>query len=310
VTQIWKVPLKSERYDFEDDPQKIDRARAFCFDEAWIGIGWGIDRLPDDLHHPEEYERALDSPAEYGIEFDIGSARSAHRSMAGKMACGDFAWCRARGDVYWLGRVAGSWIYRNTGVFDDLDLYQIRRCRWVRVGAADEVPGAIKNAYAGRGAAISRIVAQHESALIESAHIWQRRTGEVLPDVPVPTGRSLLSALGHDDLEDLVLLYLQDRLHWGIVASTAKRSTPFTECVLRNAQGQRAYVQVKSGQATVDTSFNLPQEVDCFFLFDLVSPRAGASDQRIGWIEVAELGKFARENLELLPAYLRRLVRK
>ncbi|HUK31365.1 MAG TPA: hypothetical protein VLV89_09640 [Candidatus Acidoferrum sp.] len=307
MIQVWKMPLKSGRSDFRDDSAKVDRARAFCMREGWTGIGWGIESLDDELTRPGLYEKALSKTPieELGFGEDIGPARSAHRALAHRMQVGDLVWCRAKADVYWLGRVVGSWVYRNTGEFADFDLYQIRRCKWIRVGPADLVPGPVKNAYAGRGSAISQIQREHDAALRDSAIIWRESTSEAVPDLDGLAYSFSLSELGHDDLEDLVAMYLQVRLGWFVVPSTVKRATPYTEFVLRNGKGARAYLQVKSGNARVVGSIEVPAEVDTFFLFD--AGEETLLPEKVDRIGLQELQDFAKGHRRLLPRYLQRL---
>ena len=139
------MPLKSLRDDFEAEPEKVEQARAFCFQNGWIGVGWGIDGLDDNLTDPATYESALPQA------FPETSARSAHYAIATRMLHGDFVWCRAKADIYWLARVEGPWVYRNVAEFADFDLYQVRQCEWLCVGPGDSTPGPVKNAFAGRG---------------------------------------------------------------------------------------------------------------------------------------------------------------
>src|SRR5580700_5052667 len=115
--QIWKVPINSRREDFS--PAKVDEARQFCFAKAWVGIGWGLDLVPDNCHQPEQYGLVLMALGKAGIEqkapmpfANIDAAYSAHRAIAETMQVGDFVWCRARNDIYWLGQVTGEWEYR------------------------------------------------------------------------------------------------------------------------------------------------------------------------------------------------------
>jgi hypothetical protein len=302
MIQVWKTPLRSQREDF--DEEKVQRARSFCFSEGWIGIGWAIDSLSDDVTDPSLYEQAIPKTSE---GYPDGAQLSGHRALAHKVQADDLVWCRTKDDVYWLGRVAGPWRYRNTGDFDDFDLYQVRRSAWQRVGPADKVPGPIKNAYAGRGSAISQIQRERVAAARESAFIWQTLTAEVIQDAPDSSSELSLSAIGHDDLEDLVILYLQAEHGWYVVPSTAKISTPITECVLRNSKGQRAYVQVKSGHTAVDANIDIPPEVDRFFVFDLVEGREELASDQFTRIEPLELEQFLRTHPFLPPPYLQRL---
>lgn len=300
---IWKMPLKSRREDFEEDPYKNDRARQFCFDNGWLGIGWECESLPDNIQDPKEYQQAL-----LKDRADDHAAYSAHRALAYKMQKGDLVWCRAKGDIYWLAKVAGLWRYRNTGKFQELDLYQTRKCRWQKVGPGDTVPGPVKNAYAGRGSAISRIRRERDVALYLSVSIWKKLTGETIQHTPTKIAKFSLSSVGHDDLEDLVALYLQAELGWYLVPSTAKRSNPVTEFVLRNSEGKCAYVQVKSGETRVDQAVEIPTEVDKFFVFDLEPSSQHMKNRKFERIDAFKLSKFALTHKCLLPEYMRGLI--
>lgn len=304
------MPIKSQRDDFEENPSKVDRARSFCFEEGWTGIGWGIAGMDDNVAEASRYEAILRNASSSELGFDVGYALSAHNALANRMKPGDFAWCRERGDIYWLGRVRGPWTYRNTGRFDEFDLYQTRQCQWQRVGPADLVPGPVKNAFAGRGSAISQLQGEAEAALRESATIWRKLTSETVDGVPMHDGTFSLSSLGHDDLEDLVALYLQSDHGWYVVPSTAKRSTPYTECVLRNAAGQRAYFQVKSGHSRIGHPIVVPPEVDRFFLFDAGQDGGAKLPDRVERIDPAALMRFAAAHPALLPLYLQQLLKR
>ena len=299
MIQVWKMPLKSRRDDFERDTAKVERARAFCMREGWTGFGWEVESLEDLLTQPELYEKALP-----GTPNDSRAARSAHHALARRMQVDDLVWCRAKADVYWLGRTDGSWTYRNTGEFADFDLYQVRKCKWVRVGPEDLVPGAIKNAFAGRGSAISQIQRERDAALRYSTIIWREKTGDSIADLLDSTGAFSVSELGHDDLEDLVAMYLQVCLGWYVVPSTVKRATPYTEFVLRNAEGRRAYLQVKSGNTSVGAIIDVPNDVDKFFLFD--ASEGSRLPNKVERICLNDLEDFARTHNFLLPSYIRR----
>ncbi|GEM_PF-1841597 len=300
--QIWKMPIRSRRDDFESSPEKVHEARSFCFQNHWTGIGWGIGSLPDGMNEPDKYERAIDSEYPDGGK----AAHSAHKSLAHKMACNDLVWCRESNDIYWIGKITGEWIYHCLGAFDEFDLYQVRPCTWYCVGASDNVPGQIKNAFAGRGATISRI--HSEYALHGSMAIWEKLTGEKIFQNEQKFAALTLGEIGHDDLEDLVILYVQVKLGWFVIASTAKHSTPATECVLRNKDGKRAYVQVKSGKTGVNIEA-VPDGVDKFFVFDLVSSNKLNSDDRVERIFPQDLENFAFEHPFFLPQHLKSLVR-
>jgi hypothetical protein len=303
MIQIWKMPLKSGRGDFLEDPDKAQRVRDFCFSEGWVGIGWEIDSLSDGITDPKVYEEAIWCAPK---EFNSKPALQAHRALAHTLQFGDLVWCRAYGNIYWIGRVTGPWLYKNTEEFDEFDLYQVRKCSWHRIGPSDATPGPIKNAYAGRGMTISQIRRERVAAAYESSVIWRKVSGEAI-DQPAAYDNLSLSAVGHDDLEDIVALYLQSQ-GWLVVISTVKHATPITECVFRNSQNQRAYLQVKSGQTKVDINIEVPQDIDKFFVFDLLhEPAASSASAKVVRISISELEDFIRTHKFLLPPYLQHL---
>ncbi|MCB1542848.1 MAG: hypothetical protein H6872_10565 [Methylobacteriaceae bacterium] len=298
---VWKMALNSGRDDFKKDKSKCDEARKFCFANGWTGIGWQIEGIDDGTTNAELYGDYL-AHSPYGR-----SAKSAHNALAHRMKDGDFVWCRTRDNIYWLGRADGPWTYRCVGDFALYDLFQVRACSWLRVGPSDLVPGPVKNAFAGRGSAISQFRSESESSLLMSASIWN---GKTRTDISLPRSGHAnlpLSAIGHDDLEDIVLFFIQAELKWYISVSSAKRSTPLTECVLRHMDGRRGYVQIKSGHSKMTTSLvKAPTDVDIFFLFD-PSENEGSIIGKVHRIGAAELRAFIEKQPYLLPPYMEAL---
>jgi hypothetical protein len=123
---------------------------------------------------------------------------------------------------------------------------------------------------------------------------------------------NILGAIGHDDLEDIVGLYLQQAKGWSIVPSTAKKSNPATEFVLRNHEGKRAYLQVKSGKEKFDyKNAIVPEEVDHFFVFypsllDQDKP-AEVSNKFIN-IAADEIDKYVRKNKQTFSKFVQALL--
>ena len=321
IQQVWKMPINGQRTpDFipvpeeadKFEPGKAEKARGFCFAEGWVGIGWGIIGLNRDLTDHAEYLSVLEDTPESRLQFARKSARAACRSFAERMKEGDFVWCRAAGDTYWLGRVRGPWTYKHSGDFERYDLYQVRKCKWKCVGASDLVPGPVKNAYAGRGQAISLISREAASAFLSSALTCEFETGEDIGLDRKYPATFPLTAIAHDDLEDIVALYLQIEKGWHIIPSTVKGSTPTTEFVLRNAHGGRAYLQVKAGQTQIEKA-EIPQDVDFFYSF--YPSAVGAGDlpsQDAKWIQIGvdELTAFARSHRDIMPKFVQLLLER
>jgi hypothetical protein len=304
-TTVWKLPIRSGRPDIKENPATVHRAREFCFKMGWAGIGWELENVSDHENRPGIYEDALlHSPR---TDIKLRSARTAHRSFAYSLRENDLVWCRAEGNIYWIGRIIGGWQYRCTGYFAEFDLYQVRKCEWRCLGPSDLVPGPVKNAFAGRGAAFTRILREADEARASTVRLWYSLGGDS-PNKKPFAGAARLAALGHDDLEDLVLLYLQFELGWRIILSSAKRSTPFTECVLRNDIGQRAYVQVKSGLSGLNGMNSLPDEIDTMYVFNGNEDYSWVSDPRIRPIGRNDLLQFVTRAQNLLPPQVRSVI--
>jgi hypothetical protein len=313
VSQVWKIPINPQRppdflYDPNDpgayEPNKAERARAFCFKHNWCGIGWGLPNFDRCLTDPNDYLSEIDQTREELLRYRPSAAKSACNAFAYKMQEDDFVWCRTRGDVYWLGRIVGKWMYKPNDEFHDLNLYQVRECHWKNIGTADLVPGPIKNAYAGRGQAIARIVREGVAALHATEKIWDPSVSHHAEEY---AQQFSLGAIAHDDLEDIVALYLQKELGWFVVPSTVKKSTPSTEFVLRNANGGRAYLQVKVDDVN-DQVGELPEGVQKFFIFDTRSDEDTGSDSVVR-IPSKKIKEFIEENLSLMPSFVRSLAR-
>jgi hypothetical protein len=191
-------------------------------------------------------------------------------------------------------------------------VFQVRKCKWVRVGSSDKIPGPVKNAFAGRGQAISRIAKEESAALLGTALIWESVTGESIELDIVAAKQFPMGAIAHDDLEDIVALYLQIEMGWHIVPSTAKKTTRDIEFVLRNSMGQRAYLQVKSGQATVEvTKIDVPQDVDFFFIFypTISEQDSFGTNSKIVLLNPNEIAKFLSSHKTIMPPFVQLLLR-
>ncbi len=318
LTNVWKMPLKSQRQpDFildkghpdKFETNKTSRARKFCFDEGWTGIGWGLPNIFSRLSDAEKYLASLNAIPKNELPFPFIDASGSCKALAFDMKIGDFVWCRTDKNSYYVGRVCGPWEYHFEGKFADFDLYQVRKCDWHFAGPSDLIPGRIKNAFAGPGMAISRMKTESDAALFASELIWEIKTGEA-PSRQNWLGDSILPVVGHDELEDIVGLYLQMELGWYIVPTTAKFATPHTEFVLRNRAGQRAYLQVKSGKKKVEfPTLELSEDIDNFFVFypTLSDSEVVGLNTKIKAIKPQAIEEFIRLNRVLLPKFVQLL---
>lgn len=291
---VWRLRLRSGKEGVEHSD-----ARAFAFQNGWVGAGWGLDesehadRLADGSSDAEAYRRLA-------VEIFPGdtSFTTALENIAFKMAPGDHCWAyESRTGEYWCAMVQGAFEYRQGGDFDRHDLHMLRSCKWTCVGTADAVPGAIRRAFAGPFGTVTALTA--DKARIERAG----RTAFGIIDETLPN--DLFEAAGPDDLEDLIALYLQSS-GWRLYPSTAKLSMASYEFIMVHEEtGERAGVQVKSGAVNY-LEQSVAGDLDKFFVFLAgQEPRVSGSNL-ICVLTREDIRDFAIEKRHLLPLRLTR----
>ena len=142
------------------------------------------------------------------------------------MAVGDLCWTRRDG-LYYLGRVQGDWRPGNAAEADVRDLGFLRPCLWRKPGLLDDaVPGKIVN-YFISGRTIQRFA--DDFAGRYSAGLWDRSLEPV--DV-----RDVFRVVAPEDVEDIVILYLQVTENYRVLASSIHHGpTMAYEAVLRRS---------------------------------------------------------------------------
>lgn len=67
-----------------------------------------------------------------------------------KLPVGALVWTRRRDSSCWLGEITGCWEYHGDEQARSLDMFNLRPCRWRRVGTEDSVPGKVVNNFRAR----------------------------------------------------------------------------------------------------------------------------------------------------------------
>ena len=304
--EIWKAALKTEVEGANDALR--EEARAYCFAQGRVGLGWSLSDLLAETAEPSRYLQTVAKNAKMlrdKSKWNLAVCRQNHNRFAHPDRYGDLVWSRSTISGYWIGRICGQWQYGPDPILTKYDLNQWRECHWFNVGDAANVPGAVRNQFAGRGGSFTRMLSGGETLKWLSAQIYRRLSGEQC-DVEPPHEVDIIANIGHDDLEDLVGLYLQHARHWWIVPTTVKHATATTECSLKNSDGQTAWVQVKAGKASVPRVLALPPRVDRFFIFE-ATPQFNVANQppglrdRFEVILPDQVLKWANENRQMVP---------
>lgn len=293
---VWRLHLKND----VDSSLGLDREKlfAFCREQGILGVGWPKirSRTWDD--------RVLRAEAEaYAAQPNNRQAGwKAVRAMR-SMEIGDLIWTRREG-IYYLCRVTGRWIDTvPTALHDSYDLTNFCRVDWAEIGKEDAVPGKVIASM--RPAATVQRVRDVEEI---SRFLWDRCAGRNdYPSEERPRA-SLWDILSAEEIEELVLLYLQAELGFYVYTSTVKRSTQRYECVLTDRDGNRVYPQVKSGEEALPAADYADLAAGGsgarVYLF-AVSQRYGtARPEGVFCLGREEIETFARERRALLPRLL------
>jgi len=268
---------------------------AWCVREGTAGgagVGWG-------LWSGEEYT---------GISWDAyvrnvgGEGADPNVVLLRDLPVGALVWARLRDSSYWLGRLQGEWEYRDGDEAQRLDMFNVRRCRWRKVGTQDAVPGKVVNNFSARKTL--NPVADW-GAVEYTRRLYRQLTGET-SELQALDPADVGSLLGAVDLEDLVAAYLQDRHN--LVLVSRGHSTVGYEYVLRDRDtGRKAVATVKSGGAPVDLDA-LPTGADVDVWAYAVQERnwTGAPRDDVRWISTKELVDFLNTRRHVLPDQVNR----
>ena len=273
-------------------------ARAFAFENGWVGAGWGLDASPHEMSICNG-STDLDAYEACAVEVFAGDAslRRALSAIGSAMAVGDYCWSYdSHKGEYWCCKVIGDFQYHQGGPFDQYDLHMLRPCRWAKVGTAESVPGAIRRAFAGPFGTVTAL-SSDKNRIINAAKLALGEPGQKIFG-------DLFDAAGPEDLEDLIALYLQSE-GWLLLPSTAKVSMASYEFVMVHKEtGLRAGVQVKSG-GVKQLRQQVADDFDEFFVFLAGKNPTVLGDDRVRLIEREDVRVFAERHRSLLPARLR-----
>jgi hypothetical protein len=281
---LWRLHIRPD----DVPPMK---ALAYCHERKLIGLGWRVDRADGETVTRDLYfQRAK---AKYG-KMPLAPAYFIDRP-----AIGDLVWLRNLIGIYSLARINKAWQYQDDEAALAVDMINVR-CATIRdVGPADAVPGKVRACF------IPPIAFQaitDRDCEIFSRHLFARLAGESPPDERLEGG-DLLTFLGHRDLEDLVLMYLQLE-GWVMIPNTRKPDTIGTEWVLMHRDTEeRAFVQIKSGNTHLDARAYGGEHR--WFLFAASQAFGPEIPLNVVAISRAEIEAFVRNKPAFLPKAVR-----
>ena len=259
---------------------------ALCMDRKIIGMGWPV---PDEtVTRSQDFEWFKKAAAN---QYKSDNSWFSVWAFAEGPAIGDLVWFRNLEGRYYLAELLGPWEY----AYEDpeaigADIVNYRPARIMEVGLADAVPGKVISCF-GPPRTFQAIRAPGMLAFSEK-----------LAGLPISTtvAFDIYEFMSAMDLESLVFVYLQ-YIGWYILPGTRAADTAHYEFVLVNREsGQRALVQVKSGNVWIDATAYAGEETT--FLF-AASGGYGAEipPRNAVIITRAELNRFMQQRPDLLP---------
>lgn len=282
---VWRINLKP---DAEPNIEPVD----FCMEGNILGVGWPVDGGHPNMTK-EEYDNL--GSAQYCGEGYNGWRRALNVILY-RMDIGQLCWTRDIHGIYYLGQITGDWEYCCAQENLNADIVNLRPCAWVEVGGMDSVPGGVLNSFR-----VNSTVQQVDDETVElySEYLYatQNVNGANEFNLPNNAELNLFSLLSPEDCEDVVGIYLQVELEYSLIPSTCKMDTPITEFVLKNGDGERAFVQVKQGGVQLDRN-NYGEETlvdpnDKWYLFSTENNYVGEPADHIVCLQVADINAFA-----------------
>ena len=291
---IWRVQLKpnpSDGISYKD-------VLSFCIRNRIIGVGWPLIKgRTNDFY---ELKREIGDIDEYS-DNKTGALKAVNAIR--QMQTGDLVWTRFGGDAsdYYLCKV-GEILWKDRLVTDEHmrhDIGNFVSADWVCIGKEDKVPGKVVNSFCARGTA-QRVYNVQEISM----YIWNKLCSNSKKAYTVDklAKESFWTMIGSEELECLILLYLQYRGYM-IYSSTLKRSTAKYETVMVARNGSHlCFPQVKRN-THLDISDYIEglDDGDRVYLFTTSEDYIGAKHPQIECFTKHEIENFMYHHYEILP---------
>jgi len=293
---IWRTKLRSLKPGVDHHEQV-----AHNFNDGIVGIGWGIEDLPDGAAL-RDVLAAIDSEPGW-----TKAAVHTVRRFGEDAQIGDFIWTRDLQGRFLLGRITGPYRYENSELAKRTDTHQVRDCEWANRALGDlEVPGAVIRGFVGTSTSFSRL--RDDGARIYTAWLWEKLHGRD----PAPlsfTPLEVLQQLEPYDLEDLVYTWMQIVENYLALPKARRTDTPAYEWTMLNRNTYvPAIVQVKSGSEAVDLealAAAAPDADTVLFACSASGQFTGHPPREVRRVSPAELVEFAHKHKRLLPPRVR-----
>jgi hypothetical protein len=267
----------------------------FCRDGGFLGVGWGVTSEP--LDWPTYEHHAIER---------YGAVHPAVREIH-DLPEGSLIWTRDPADgTYYLAKVTGPWRYLRSRAAQECGVHNVRSVRIVACPSGSQVPDTIARQFVGDWT-IQRI--DDESAARRSGSLFAALAPDSGDGAPT-LDQVLTGYLDDDDVENLVCVYLQNRLGYLLRPTSAGPGIAANEYVLRDAHRHEALVWARRGHSRVPRDArSLPTDaVDQVFVFSPTDTYGPDPAPNVTEIDYEDIIGFIRTERWSLPQSVEHLV--
>jgi len=290
MPQIWRLHAKSP------NPQEADSS-TFCIEHDLVGFGFPVEPSEDLLAWEIYFRRGLEAYHNKGVT----EWKPAVEAIRKRMVVGDLCWARHASGKYYLGRIMGTWEYRNGPANRHAGVVNTRYCDWQEAGDAYNVPNAVLTSFRN-GSPLELIDGEGVEAFSSF-----RFNGLVQKSVYEFSQRvvDLFAVLGVEECEDLIGIYLQMQGYLLLPGTCKSDASRFAFLLKHQDSAKHAAVQVQQGYEPIDPSIyeNFEGEV---FLFQTNGLYTGETPSNVKCLKPEEIQEFCIKNADALPANLQR----
>lgn len=247
---VWRINLHTH-----EGIKKQCEVFDYCKKHKILGTGWKcihnkhiVDTsIIDDKNFQTIINNSKDYPNNRGFKIAMKSLRQIKK--------GDYIWTR-RNNEYYICKVIDNpkdYVEGETKLDlsdqKDYDIYHYIPCEFKKVGTEENVIGVIANSFnAGTICQIKSKNIPKDFLLAYSKNAYNGQVEKIIDK------KTLLNCFGPLELEEIVGLWLQINLNYGIYTSTNKTNTKEYEYILfkRNKFSSKAKLQVKTGNINLD----------------------------------------------------------
>ena len=222
----------------------------YCKRKNILGTGWQCQHnqyiVNSHIISDQEFQEIINNSQDYPSNIGFKKTMKALRQIKK----GDYIWTR-RNNEYYICQITGEpqdYVVGDNNEKDlsdqkDYDIYHYISCNFKKIGTEDKIFGIITNSFnAGTICEIGKTPKDKSFALTYSNSIYNNTKEKIIDR------NQLLECFKPLELEEIIGLYLQVELKYGIYTSTVKANTKEYEYILfSNNHNQTAKVQVKSG---------------------------------------------------------------